>query len=66
MADKSVKTGEAFGILIGLAAGASLTDAMVESDPERLAPQRARERDAFDAVEEFLQFHLYGSCGRCA
>lgn len=63
--ETEMTAGEALAILVGMAAGASLTESMVESDPERLAPQRARERLAFDLVEEFLKVHLYGDCKPC-
>lgn len=63
--DAAMSSGEAFAILVGLAAGASLTEAMVESDPERLAPQLSRERAALNLVEDFLKVHLYGDCTPC-
>jgi len=66
MSDKSVETAEAIAILVGLAATATVTEVMVESDPERFGPQRAREMAAFDRFEEFLQVHLYGDCKPCA
>ena len=59
---EKVKTAEAIAILVGLAATSAVTEVMVESDPERFAPQRARETEAFDRFEEFLQVHLYGDC----
>lgn len=62
---EKVTMGEAFGIIVGLAAGAALTEAMAEFEPERLGPQRAREIKAFDMVHEFLADHLEGDCGQC-
>ena len=64
--EKEMTAGEALGIVVGLAAGASLTLSAVESDPERLAPVRVREQAALNLVEEFLQIHLYGDCNPCA
>lgn len=64
--ETEMSSGEALAILVTLAAGASLTESMVGADPARLAPQLARERVAFDIVEEFLQIHLYGDCKPCA
>jgi hypothetical protein len=57
--------GEAIAIVIGLAAANAISEKEVGQDPERLAPQRERQKVAFDVVEEFLEIHLYGDCTPC-
>ncbi len=60
-----VSAGDAFMIIVTLAAEWALTEKAVLQDPERLAPLRAKQQNALDAVEAFLQVHLYGDCKSC-